>query len=36
MPVYKFLKEAIVRKFGEEFYETLHQVAVAHFDEKSK
>jgi hypothetical protein len=34
LPVYQFLKEAIVRKFGEEFYTTLHQVAVEHFQEE--
>jgi hypothetical protein len=34
LPVYQFLKEAIVRKFGEEFYTTLHQIAVEHFDEE--
>lgn len=34
MPVYQFLQEAIERKFGTEFFETLHQVAVEHFDEK--
>jgi len=36
MPVYQFLKEPIIRKFGEEFYEALEQVAVEHFDEKKK
>ncbi|MGZ8543700.1 MAG: DUF3109 family protein [Flavisolibacter sp.] len=36
MPVYQFLKEAIVRKFGTEFYDTLHQVAVSHYDEAEK
>jgi hypothetical protein len=31
------LKEAIIRKFGGEFYSTLHQIAVEHFEEeKSK
>lgn len=34
LPVYQFLKEAIVRKFGNEFYNTLHQVAVEHFEEE--
>lgn len=34
MPVYQFLKEPIIRKFGEAFYTLLHQVAVEHFDEK--
>jgi hypothetical protein len=32
VPVYQFLKEALVRKFGLEFYDTLHQLAVEHFD----
>ena len=27
VPVYKFLKEALVRKYGEEFYDTLDAVA---------
>lgn len=36
MPVYIFLKEAIIRKFGDEFYNTLHQVATEHFDEGKK
>jgi hypothetical protein len=36
LPVYKFLKEAIVRKFGDDFYEALHQVAIEHFDEQKK
>ena len=36
MPVYQFLKEAIVRKFGNDFYEALHQVAVEHFDQQDK
>jgi hypothetical protein len=34
LPVYQFLKEAIVRKFGNEFYSTLHQIAVEHFEEE--
>lgn len=34
MPVYEFLKESLVRKFGEEFYKALHQVAVAHYDDQ--
>jgi hypothetical protein len=34
LPVYQFLKEAIVRKFGGEFYTTLHQIAVDHFQEE--
>jgi hypothetical protein len=36
LPVYQFLKEAIVRKFGEDFYDALHQVAVEHFEEEQK
>jgi hypothetical protein len=36
LPVYQFLKEAIVRKFGNDFYDALHQVAVEHFDEEGK
>ncbi|HZH65457.1 MAG TPA: DUF3109 family protein [Flavisolibacter sp.] len=36
MPVYQFLKEPIIRKFGDEFYETLEQVAIEHFDKKKK
>lgn len=32
VPVYQFLKEPLVRKFGQEFYDTLHQIAVEHFD----
>ena len=36
MPVYQFLKEAIERKFGKQFYETLHQIAVEHFEVKQK
>lgn len=37
MPVYQFLKEALERKFGTEFYDTLHQIAIEHFQqEKTK
>jgi hypothetical protein len=36
LPVYQFLKEALVRKFGTGFYEALHQIAVEHFDEAQK
>jgi hypothetical protein len=36
MPVYQFLKEPIIRRFGEEFYNVLEQVAVEHFDSKKK
>jgi hypothetical protein len=34
LPVYQFLKEAIIRKFGMEFYDTLHQIAAEHFEEE--
>jgi hypothetical protein len=33
VPVYQFLKDSLVRKFGEEFYTALHQVAVTHFED---
>ena len=36
MPVYQFLKEAIIRKFGTDFYNALHQVAVEHFEDEQK
>lgn len=37
MPVYQFLREALERKFGTEFYDTLHQIAIEHFQqEKTK
>ena len=36
MPVYQFLKEAIIRKFGASFYDTLHQVATEYFEEKEQ
>lgn len=34
LPVYQFLKEALERRFGTEFYDTLHQVALEHFEAK--
>ena len=34
VPVYKFLKDALVRKYGEAFYNALDQVAIEHFEEK--
>ena len=34
MPVYKFLKDALIRKYGEEFYNVLDQLAIEHFEEK--
>jgi len=33
VPVYRFLKEALIRKFGKGFYETLDQVAREKFRE---
>jgi hypothetical protein len=36
MPVYQFLKEPLERKFGKEFYETLHAIAIEHFEIKEK
>lgn len=34
LPVYQFLKEALIRKFGAPFYEALHQVAIQFRDRK--
>jgi len=31
VPVYQFLKEPLIRKYGEEFYEALDATAKAHF-----
>ena len=37
VPVYTFLKEAIIRKYGENFYDVLKQAATLYFEkEKSK
>ena len=36
MPVYKFLKEPLVRKYGQEFYDTLDAVAKEHFPVNEK
>ena len=36
VPVYKFLKEAIIRKYGEEFYDTLSAVADKMKADKNK
>jgi hypothetical protein len=35
VPVYQFLKEAIIRKYGEEFYEVLTQIAEQYYSNKS-
>ncbi len=36
VPVYQFLKEALIRKFGPEFYEALDEVAAKYFSKKEK
>lgn len=36
LPVYKFLKEPLIRKFGETFYEVLDNVAKEHFELNKK
>lgn len=32
VPVYQFLKEPLIRKYGEDFFEVLDQIAAQHFD----
>jgi hypothetical protein len=36
VPVYQFLKEPIIRKYGEDFYNALDKVAQDYFDNKKK
>ena len=36
IPVYKFLKEPLIRKFGEQFYEALDTVARDYYEAKEK
>ncbi|MCO5247557.1 MAG: DUF3109 family protein [Chitinophagales bacterium] len=36
MPLYKFVKDGLIRKFGQEFYDVLEQAAKAHLEEKAK
>ncbi|HLZ86642.1 MAG TPA: DUF3109 family protein [Puia sp.] len=36
VPVYVFLKEALIRKFGEDFYGVLEQVAESRFADKAE
>lgn len=36
MPVYQFLKEPLIRKFGKEFYSVLEKVAADYFEAKKK
>ncbi|MBC7905062.1 MAG: DUF3109 family protein [Gemmatimonadaceae bacterium] len=35
VPTYVFLKEALIRKYGEDFYEVLDQVAHGYYKDKS-
>jgi hypothetical protein len=35
VPVYKFLKEPLIRKYGEEFYEALDTIAVSYYEQKT-
>jgi Protein of unknown function (DUF3109) len=34
VPVYQFLKEPIIRKFGQEFYQALDEIATGNFQDK--
>jgi hypothetical protein len=34
VPVYKFLKEALIRKYGEDFYNALDEVAIEYYQKK--
>mgnify|MGYP003541629756 FL=1 len=36
IPAYQFLKEPLIRKFGEDFYEVLDNVAKQHYEVKEK
>lgn len=36
VPVYQFLKEPLIRKYGEDFYEALDATAKAHYGVKDK
>jgi hypothetical protein len=36
VPAYVFLKEALIRKYGKDFYEALERVAQKYFEKKSK
>jgi hypothetical protein len=36
VPVYKFLKEALIRKYGEDMYEVIDQVAQQYFTDKKQ
>lgn len=36
VPVYQFLKEPLIRKYGADFYEVLDQIAGQYFDENKR
>lgn len=36
LPVYRFLKEPLIRKYGEEFYETLDAIAKEHYGKEEQ
>lgn len=36
VPVYKFLKDPLIRKYGQEFYDTLHAVAEKYGEERQR
>lgn len=36
VPVYSFLKEALVRKYGEDFYRALDHIATEYYSDKKK
>lgn len=36
VPVYEFLKEPLVRKYGQAFYDTLQRIAQEHYHEETK
>jgi hypothetical protein len=35
-PAYEFLKEPLIRKFGQEFYDALEKIAKTHYHEETK
>lgn len=36
LPVYRFLKDALIRLFGADFYETLDKIAIDHYEKEEK
>jgi len=36
VPAYEFLKEPLIRKYGQEFYDTLEKIAKGHYKEETK